>query len=385
MMTLKKIKNCLANLTLLLLSLLLSLVIAEVSCRYFYFGKLPFKAVSPNSKFWISHETLGWFHKSSAEGFFFNAREQFNGQVQFDEIGIRVNDNPSEYEKISYKKVLVVGDSTTAGFEVDNNETYVSVLERLFYSNSCNYRFYNAGVRGYGTDQALWVMQELTGLINPDYIIYMFSPNDITNNRTIKRAHRIFSKPAFVLDNNKFELVNYPPKKYNKEYYSYIDDRDGVYRINEGYLSDGGVIVEEIKSYLRENMALYYPVRTAYDYFYEVTFRKSKLEQPGELTYDVKVLKHILHKMKKVNNNLILTLFTTGRNNTTTYYNSILNDLASELDFLYLDISPYFNDRPMTYHWKTDGHWNEKGHYTASKALYELLKTNLCKKGTSGQ
>ena len=41
-------------------------------------------------------------------------------------------------------------------------------------------------------------MQKDMEEINPDYVIYMFTRNDIENSRTIKKAHRKYSKPAFA-------------------------------------------------------------------------------------------------------------------------------------------------------------------------------------------
>ncbi len=170
-----------------MISLIFKVFFTEIILRYYYFGKL--SIVNTNAdrwKFYHYDEKLGWSSIPYSEGYFSNPRQGLNAYIKHNESGIRVNDNPFESRG---KSILVVGDSVTAGFEVDNNETYSAILEKLFFENGCNYRVYDAGVSGYWTDQSLWNLERLLSIVQPDYVIYMFTINDFVDNRRIKRAN----------------------------------------------------------------------------------------------------------------------------------------------------------------------------------------------------
>jgi hypothetical protein len=58
----------------------------------------------------------------------------------------------------------------------------------------------NAGVRGYGTDQAWLLYRERLRQLDPDLVAHHTTGNDPEDNTVVHRMHRIFSKPAFVLE-----------------------------------------------------------------------------------------------------------------------------------------------------------------------------------------
>ena len=92
---------------------------------------------------------------------------------------------------------------------------------------------------------------------------------------------------------------------------------------------------------------------------------------------DLKVLELILSSMKKDGIELYVTSNTTESDEE---FIDELIDISDKLDITFLNIFPYFTLKPGNYHWKTDPHWNEKGHSQAAAALYDLLKPNLCSK-----
>jgi len=367
-----KINQVGINIGLALMAFSLSLVIGEIFCRYYYFGSLSIKPKTPEYEFWAYDKKKGWSPVPNSKGYFSDSARKYNGYVEFDSMGVRRNGNG--FEKFD-KTILVLGDSTTAGLEVDNDETYVAVLERLFRSGGSDYKFYNAGVRGYGTDQSLWRLQRLSAIIEPDYVIYMFTDNDFINNKTVKSAGRVFGKPAFIMHDDSLELYNYPAKKYDADFYSYIEYEADGYRINEGLLNDAGFIYR-VREFIKYNSAIYYPLRAAYK-MVGGNRKKDLMENSEEALSvdrnDKRLMKLILSRMMEVNKNLIVTSFATGDSRN----KHILKQIARELGIQYLDIAPYFDANEEEYHWKGDGHWNQKGHLRAAEALHELLSPIL--------
>lgn len=355
-----------SKMILVMISLIFTLFFAEIVLRYYYFGNLSIATKTPESKFIRYDEQLGWSHIPNSEGYFANPEEGFNGYIKLDENGIRVNDNTFDNEGES---ILVVGDSVTAGFEVDNNETYSAILEKLLFENGCEYRIYNTGVRGYGTDQALWNLERLLSIIKPKYVIYMFTSNDFLDNRTIKQSNREFGKPVFILNDNKLSPINRPSKKFETYYYAFVRYGNNGFEISEGYINE---TLGSIMEFIKNNFALYFPLKVVYKQLQisPMAAIENKAAHP-----DLEILELILKRMKKDDIELFLTSF--PYEGEEVYIDDFIR-ISDKLGIAYLNIYPYFTEQWGNYHWKNDGHWNEKGHLQVATGLYELLRPQLC-------
>lgn len=79
-------------------------------------------------------------------------------------------------------RVLVLGDSHTAGFEVHQDATYSAVLERGLLQRGVRVEVLNTGVSGFSTAEQL-VFLEHEGLkYKPDVVVVGFFINDFTDN-----------------------------------------------------------------------------------------------------------------------------------------------------------------------------------------------------------
>jgi hypothetical protein len=98
--------------------------------------------------------------------------------------------------------ILAVGDSFTQGWEVDNDETWPSYLEKL-----AGVPVINAGVGGYGTDQIVLRAEQLLPIVQPKILIVGFLEADM-----FRAAHSVFGapKPHFTLEGG--ELRYHPPE-----------------------------------------------------------------------------------------------------------------------------------------------------------------------------
>lgn len=143
------------------------------------------------------HDPLvGWIQTSNLS---YSDPAGFHSVQTTGEFGIRMN--APEIQRIPEKGgVLVVGDSFTAGSEVNDGETFPAQLELLL-----SHPVLNAGVAGYGADQMVLWAEHLIPILKPSMVIVGVLDDDI--NRAGYRVYFGAHKPWFrVVDG---ELVHY--------------------------------------------------------------------------------------------------------------------------------------------------------------------------------
>lgn len=116
---------------------------------------------------------------------------------------IQVNDQGFRGSKLPKleapgKVILALGDSTTFGWGVSNDETYPAQLERLLGSETL--RVVNGGVPGYTSAQVRVYLEELLAPespVRPDLLLLSVSWNDIWTSSVVnwRREQLIFRRP----------------------------------------------------------------------------------------------------------------------------------------------------------------------------------------------
>jgi hypothetical protein len=114
------------------------------------------------------------------------------------DYGIRANFNE---KTVRAGGILAVGDSFTQGWEVDDDETWPSYLEKL-----SGVPVVNAGVGGYGTDQIILRAEQMLPIAQPKILIIGFLEADM-----FRTGHSVFGapKPYFTLEGG--DLRYHPP------------------------------------------------------------------------------------------------------------------------------------------------------------------------------
>ena len=143
------------KLALLAVTTMLCLVLVEVGFRLA--GYQAIHAVySKPELFWTHDELLGWVQQPGVRGEYVGPRPypvEFRNTVRINSLGLRgpeLSDVPA-----GGRRVLLLGDSQTAGFEVAEEHTYAALVEKQLTTDlGSPVQVVNAGVRGYGTDQA---------------------------------------------------------------------------------------------------------------------------------------------------------------------------------------------------------------------------------------
>lgn len=207
----------LGKLALLSVSLVLVLVLLEIALRVLGFRPL-YDTYSRPDAYWTADPLLGWALDPGAEGEFVGPEPfpvQFRSHIRVNADGLR----GPELEALpdGGVRVLVLGDSQAAGFEVAEDATYAALLEHALAERLDRpVQVVVGAVRGYGTDQSyLRYVERLRGLA-PDLVVHHTTANDPEDDTTLHRARRLFGKPAFAPtdDGEDLRLVGSPVPEY---------------------------------------------------------------------------------------------------------------------------------------------------------------------------
>lgn len=196
-------RKLLQNLALAFFSLLFTLALLEGAARIFKLG---------TGLFWQPDSQLGWVNIPDASGW-----ESCYGECQIrvtiNSLGLRDREIP--YEKApNTRRILMLGDSTTAAMQVELEDTFVKQLETDLNDNDGNWEVINAGVNAYGTDNELLFYRLEGEKYDPDIVILdMYLANDIYNNNPVLelRYGGQSAKPYFTLEEDgTLALQNFP-------------------------------------------------------------------------------------------------------------------------------------------------------------------------------
>jgi hypothetical protein len=160
----------------------------------------------PSTRF---HPVLGWEKVPN--------HEQRVQTPDFDVI-FKTNSHGLRGPEVAYAKppgtrrVLLLGDSFTEGFYVNEAATLRAVLERaLDATGQGRCEVINGGTSAYSTDQE-YLLYKLDGYrYDADVVVLLFYYNDLLNN--VLPSDDGTAKPLFVLDHDKLELRNVPLPK----------------------------------------------------------------------------------------------------------------------------------------------------------------------------
>lgn len=151
----------------------------------------------PNLKARVPHESGGYL-------------------VQANELGFRSNRTFATARTVGTRRVLLFGDSFTAGDGVSNNRRYSEALEARVPS----LEVYNFGLSGTGTDQQYLIWREFARAIEHDAVVIAVLVENIR--RVLSRYRRyadlsgrelVYGKPYYTLQGDELVLHHMPPPR----------------------------------------------------------------------------------------------------------------------------------------------------------------------------
>ncbi|MBI4451961.1 SGNH/GDSL hydrolase family protein [Candidatus Woesearchaeota archaeon] len=109
-----------------------------------------------------------------------------NGSIIMDGINITINSKGMRDYEYGYKKnkdtvrIAVIGDSVTAAFQVELDDSYPKALERKLNSKNKNgnYEVLNFGINGYGIEQETELLKAKAIQFDPDILVIGYILND---------------------------------------------------------------------------------------------------------------------------------------------------------------------------------------------------------------
>jgi len=183
-------RRALLNASVVVAALVVGLCIAEIALRLIGFSYPPFHQPDPITGLGLRPNTSGWYRK---EG---------QAYVATNSQGLRDRERPLAKPPGTYR-VAVLGDSYPEALQVDVEKTFWRLLEHRL--EACAFRsakhvdVINLGVSGFGTGQALRMLQMRGLAYQPDLVILAFFPgNDVRNNSRELEPDKM--RPFYLLD-----------------------------------------------------------------------------------------------------------------------------------------------------------------------------------------
>ena len=156
----------------LILSLALSLVLAEAVCRLM----LPPPGFVPRGSddipgLWVEHPTRAYTYARQFSGTI--VREDFSIRVRTSGLGFRIDEGAKRPIR-SHPLVLAVGDSFTFGWGVEYEQAWPAQLESMLnerHVSGSGSQVINAGVSGYSLRQIRRLTLDLIEELNPEVVV----------------------------------------------------------------------------------------------------------------------------------------------------------------------------------------------------------------------
>lgn len=169
------IKKAISSITLFFISLLASLVVLEIvlqvtsqeGCRV------------PDPVLHHSYRPHCRVHGASSE---------WNVQVQLNSLGLREEEIHRKVD--DQVRILMLGDSFTIGWGVNNDQTFSALLERRLQEAGMNAEVINAGATSYSPILEYLYLREKGLELQPDIVILNFDMSDVQNDYFYLQAAR---------------------------------------------------------------------------------------------------------------------------------------------------------------------------------------------------
>ena len=130
---------------------------------------------------YIPDKIMGWKTKKNFSHSYINYTQ--NNKKYF----AKVDTNQDGYlefisNKDESKNLIILGDSHVLGSTISNEEHWISVIHENLKRNKININIFGLGAGGYSTYQELLLLKKAKEKINIDFLILVFSVNDLINN-----------------------------------------------------------------------------------------------------------------------------------------------------------------------------------------------------------
>lgn len=357
-------RDFLINLGVLFFSVLIFFLALEMVLRLGGVGKAggTLKFCGNHSKRATFHPKYGWTETSGGEYLEKRTGADDWSLHEINERGFRDTFNSGK------ENIIVLGDSITEGYLVDQNSTFTHLLDR--WTPETSFRSY--GVPAYGTSNELMVYKNVSEKFEHSLVILVYYPgNDILDNVDGRRK-----RPEFALEDGKLVLEQLPKNKSSSE----------KSNILEG-------VLKKVKGFLAKNTATYTFLRPKIT---KVMFMMGwgkisgkEIEEEVELTRAL--VEEISNVAKDNNANLLIVIMPEyseihpekmryrrfrGMSYLQIQREMLSNITESRINTKLIDMKPYFKEKIAKgdrLYGKIDTHPDDLGHRVVARVIYKKL------------
>lgn len=250
-------------------------------------------------------------------------------------------------------KMLVIGDSFTHATAVSDDRTYHALLSSLL-----NVEVFAYGAGGYGTLQEFLILDRYLDVIRPDVILWQYCVNDFINNDNELERLSHLNNNGWVRPywrNGTIELLS--PKE------SSIQVRDWINR-HSRFLYFIVTRLDRLRAISARDSV-------------EVDIEANGMRHAG-FARSVRTTDELMGRVRARVGTRPIMAFDCAQAEP---YNQAFRDISSHHDITYWeDVAPVIQaaaDRGEDVYAADGGHWNERGHELAARALADHLRTAL--------
>jgi len=323
--------------------------------------------------FEVSDPNYGWRMPANISGSYLNVLclGEFTTRVTINGQGL--HDVEHAYEPaLDVYRILFVGDSMVAAFEVPLEQTFYRRLETLLNESSDGRRYevIGAGHRGFGTDLELLYYEQEGSRYQPDLVVLVIQPaNDIQDNHPALRLQSVSDSPYFTLDDG--QLTLYKPEGTPPPLLSINPLHDTLYQVSLLYrlLYQRVSVAQNVRQTFTPSPDPDSEARTtkAFAEAWDVTraliarFRDEVESAGGAFAVLVASSRSLV-----------------GEAGDQTY--ETLYAMLDELGIAYLKLQPVFVSTTMPLQFNCDQHWTPAGHEVVAQQLLEFLPPMMASK-----
>lgn len=327
------------------------------------------------SEYYRSDPELGWVPRPNISANYIRFPATFETNSQ----GLR----DREYQQAKpegSKRIVVIGDSHTWGYGVNNDETYTEKLEALLP----NTEVINLGVTAYSLWQEIAYFKRVGLAYEPDVLIVGFTQNDVdqgANRRNIERANNPPKDPEPDEDKGQRSVQRYIAE--HSALYKFVSDRVNTNRTLISLLVDLGVkaplagingIDNNLKTALRDySPELEKEFAMVRDKLLEL---KQTTDQAGVRLIVVAIPAKQAIDQVAFEQSIMRSVFEPDDFDLDKPYR-LLATFAEEAGFEFVDPVPAFRERasnPEVLYLKRDVHLNAAGHEALARVLAAYLR-----------
>lgn len=370
-------KKLVGNLALLLIALLVAFTFLEVSIRIF----LP----QTTNIYQYDEDYLFQFRPYSEITY---VTPDFTQTSSFNSHGFRDNEYAYENKPADTYRIIFLGDSMTAGLEVDLNQTYPKLVEqrlRKEFPNK-NIEVLNVAANGWSTEQQLIFMEKNGINYSPDLVVLAYA---LVNDQMDNVQRNLFNFDGSNLTINKDRPLS---QSRLRSVYYFFSTRFHTFNF---FLFNYWRIKDSLKH-----------VDEPHKIEYQDTFPRYLLkDDPADVKYEWAKTEALLDRMQASlsNNNSTLMLMIipahfqeqqelrkrAGLVDAELVLDKpqqILINYSTSRKLQYVDLLPAFKSRSKeTLHPRDDVHWNAAGHALAASEMSTKLINHLSRTGFNGK